>query len=163
MSKESLARATNSQNLELEPGVVHDADRLAAAATGDTLGGLLLRIRESDQPRWIKQIVLILGRRVRNKHQLGASISNRVALTSLDEFRNPHCVACHGARVLILDQLKIECQVCVGSGRQRFDNASRRARIGTYGARIDKAMSDCHRWMQDALAAYLGHAAAGLA
>ena len=163
MSRESLARATNSTNLELESGVVHDADRLAAAAGGDTLGGLLLRVTDSAQPRWLKQIMLILARRVMDKHDLPRPVSHRIAMTALDEFRDPHCGTCKGARVMIIDQLKIVCAACEGSGKERFTNGSRRARIGTYGRRIDEAVSDCHRWMQDALSAYLSAAAARLA
>lgn len=163
MSKESLARAANSNNLEMASGVVHDVDRLTAMATGDVLGGLLLRFRESDQPQWAKRISLILAKRIGDKHRLTRGISLRTAVAALEEFRSPNCSVCLGARVRMFDQLKVICSGCEGSGQQRFDNASRRARIGTYGRLIDSAMSDCHRWMTDSVSAFLGHAAGRLA
>ena len=163
MSKEALARANNSSNLELESGVVRDADRLTAMAFGDTLGGLLLRFRESAQPQWAKRIVLILAKRIGDRHNLTRDIAIRTATCALTEFRDPHCVVCGGARVRMFEQVKITCAGCDGTGRQRFDNAARRAQIGTYGSRIDAAMSDCHQHMANALGAFLGSANARLA
>ena len=162
MSQESLARATNSKNLEMEPGVVHDADRLAAAASGDALGGLLLRFRESEQPRWGHRIVLILTNRIIERHKLTRSIAYKAALAALWEFHSPHCEVCNGARVRVIDQLKVICAGCEGSGKQLFTDKSRSKFIGAYSKRIDDAMADTHRWMQNSLGAYLGHAASRL-
>jgi hypothetical protein len=162
MSRESLARATNSKNLEMESGQVHDVDRLTAAATGHTLGGLLLRLREGGQARWARRIVLILTNRVREKHKLTRSIAEKVAMAALEEFLAPHCVVCRGARVMMIEKVKITCGGCGGTGLQRFSNESRRQNIGTYGARIESAMSDAHGHMSSALAAYASHAAGRL-
>jgi len=158
MSRESLARATNSKNLEMESGVTHDVDRLAAAASGHTLGGLLLRLREGGQDRWLRRIVLILTNRVRDKHKLTRSIAERCAIAALEEFISPHCRVCNGARVMMIEKVKIVCDGCGGTGLQRFSNASRRESIGTYGSRIESAMSDCHGHMSAALSAYTSHA-----
>lgn len=163
MSKESLARATNSTNMEMEPGVVHDADRVAAMAGGNTLGGLLLRFRESAQPQWARRISLILARRVLHKYRLGHEIALRTAVCALEEFHSPHCITCGGAKELVGANLRVVCDACGGTGKQRYTNGSRRARIGTYGARIDLAMADAHRDMANALAAYLHHANGKLA
>jgi hypothetical protein len=158
MSKESLARAANSSDMTVEPGVVHDADRLAAMAGGNVLGGLLLRFRESEQPQWARRIVLILAHRIVRKHRLGRELAERTATMALTEFRQPHCTECGGAKEMILGNLKVTCGACEGTGKQRYTNTTRRARIGTYGTRIDAAMADCHREMADALGAFLLHA-----
>lgn len=166
MSRESLARATNSENLEMESGVTHDVDRLAAAATGHALGGLLLRLREGGQVRWLKRVVYILTNRVREKHKLGRDIAERCALAALEEFLSPHCRVCNGARVMMLggavEKTKIVCGGCGGTGLQRFTNASRREAVGTYGSRIESAMTDCLSHMSAAVSAYASHAAARL-
>jgi hypothetical protein len=147
----------------MEPGVVRDADRLAAMAGGNTLGGLLLRFRESEQPQWARRIALILISKIVNKYRLGRSLATRVAVAALEEFRNPHCVACNGARVMLLEKVKITCGACDGTGKQRFDDASRRARIGAYGPRIDAAMTSAHEWMSGALATCMSRASGRLA
>ena len=162
MSKETLAKATNSSNMEMEPGVVHDVDRIAAMAGGDILGGLLLRFREGEQPQWGRRIALILARRMILRQHLTRSIAERVACAVLEEFRSPHCTTCHGAREMIVGRLKITCHACEGSGKQHYTDASRRAKIGTYGRRIDEAMDEAHKDMARALGDYLGHAAGRL-
>lgn len=159
MSRESFARANNSVNLEMESGVTHDVDRLTAMAGGNTLGGLLLRFRESEQPQWAKRIVLILAKRVAAAQNLTRSIAIRVAVCALEEFRSPWCGVCNGAREVLFDKIKITCGSCAGSGLQRRTNAARRARIGTYGARIDAGMAACHKDMANALAAFISRAA----
>ena len=165
MSKESLARATNSQNMEMESGVTHDADRVAAMAGGNTLGGLLLRYRESAQPRWGHRIVLILGARIVDKYAIGRAISNRVALAALQEWHDPHCTTCRGAREFIDEELKLRvvCKSCHGSGKQLFSDTTRRMQVGTYGKRIAAAFYDAHGWMSNALASYMSNANARLA
>lgn len=162
MSRESLARATNSTNLEMAPDVTHDVDRLAAAASGNTLGGLLLRLREGGQGRWAERILLILANRIGDKHRLTRSIADKTAEAALLEFISPHCTLCKGAKVMMLEKVKIICEGCGGSGLQRFSNASRREHIGTYGSRIEAAMSDAHNHMSTALGAYQAHAAGRL-
>ena len=162
MSKESLARATNSTDLTVEEGVVHDADRLAAMALGDALGGLLLRFRESDQPQWGRRIALILARCIADRQHIGRDIALRTAVAALEEFRNPHCVVCNGARELVGANLRVVCDSCGGSGKQRHTDATRRERIGTYGSRIDAGMAQAHADMASALGAYLSNANARL-
>ncbi|MDP3937523.1 MAG: hypothetical protein Q8R92_05230 [Deltaproteobacteria bacterium] len=162
MSRESLARATNSKNMEMESGITHDVDRLAAAAGGDTLGGLLLRMREGAQARWAKRVILILANRIREKHKLTRSIAEKTAMAALEEFLAPHCTVCRGARVMVVEKVKIVCEGCGGTGLQRFSNTTRRQNIGTYGSRIEGAMADAHGQMSDALGAYLSHAAVRL-
>lgn len=162
MSRESLARATGSGNLEMESEVVHDVDRLAASAGGDTLGGLLLRLREGAQGRWVTRVVPILTNRIMDKQKLTRSTAKKTAEVALGEFLSPQCGACQGARVMMLEKVKIVCEACGGTGLQRFTNQSRREHIGTYGARIEAAMSDAHNHMSTALAAYLSHAAGRL-
>lgn len=162
MSKETLAKATNSSNMEMEPNVTHDADRVAAMAGGNVLGGLLLRFREGEQPQWAKRIVLILARRMVLRQHLTRSIAERTACAALEEFRSPYCTSCRGARETMIGRLKLTCPACEGSGRQHHTDASRRARIGTYGRRIAEAMDEAHKDMSSALGAYLGHAAGRL-
>ena len=162
MSKESLARATNSTDLTVESGAVHDADRLAAMATGDALGGLLLRFRESDQLQWGRRIALVLANRIIRKFRLEREIATRTAIAALEEYWQPHCIACGGAGALMLEQLRVVCEPCHGSGKQRYTDGTRRARIGTYGTRIGDAMAFAHQEMANGLGAYLGHAAGRL-
>lgn len=163
MSKEALARAAQSTNLEMESGVVHDADRLAAMASGDTLGGLLLRYRDSDQPQWARRIVLLLSHRITDKYPMPRATAIKVAVAALEEFKDPHCATCNGARSVLVGQLKVVCHACNGSGTRRYTNASRRERIGTYGRLIELAMADVHRHMATSLSAFMSHAAGRLA
>lgn len=162
MSKETLAKAANSTDLGMVEGVVKDIDRVAAMAGGDELGGLLLRYRESDQPQWARRIVQLVGRRVADKHRVTPNEATRIAIAALREFHSPHCVACHGARVMVLDNLKIECESCHGSGKERFTDASRAEVIGKYNSLIDAAVATAHKVMANAAGALLAHAAGRL-
>lgn len=158
MSKEALARAANSDNLEMEAGVIHDADRLAAMAGGNTLGGYLLRFREGEQGQWAQRIALILVARVVRTYKLGRALATRLVVLAMAEFSQPQCVTCGGARELMFDQVVITCEDCHGSGLQQRDDDARRSFIGAYSKRIDDAMAACHRWMTDALTAYMRRA-----
>ncbi len=158
MSSETLARAANSVDLAFEPNVVHDVDRVAAMAGGNALGGLLFRFAEAQQPRWGYQIALILANRAMKRHAIGRELAQKIGAAALLEFASPHCVTCNGARELVLDELKVICEACGGSGKQRYSNTSRRALVGTYGKRIDDAFADCHNDMANALGAFVGHA-----
>lgn len=162
MSKETLARANNSTDLGMVEGVVKDIDRVAAMAGGDELGGLLLRYRESEQEQWARRIVQLLGRRVADKHRLTPNMATRVAIAALREFRSPHCTECNGARQMVIDKLTIICQVCDGSGKARFTNASRTEVLGSYSSLLDSAMATAHTTMANAVGALLGHAAGRL-
>jgi hypothetical protein len=164
MSKEQLVTAVNSSDLGMEADVVHDVDRLAAMATGNTLGGLLFRFAASAQPQWGKRIVLILAMRVMRGFRLSRSIAEKVATCALMEFYKPNCVTCNGAReVMTIEKLKIVCETCGGSGRHRWSNNARRDFIGAYGKRIDDAMAKCHNDLWNSFDAYIGHAHGRLA
>jgi hypothetical protein len=159
-----MARANNTSDLGMDvaANVVHDADRLAAMAGGNTLGGLLLRFRESEQPQWARRIVLIEAARIVDRYKIGRGIACKVATQALIEFYSPHCPACGGARELVIDQVKVACDTCGGVGKRRWKDAERREVIGTYGRRIDDAMTQALRDYEGALSGYLGHAAAKL-
>jgi DnaJ-class molecular chaperone len=144
--------------MTVESGVVHDADHLAAGASGNALGGLLLRFRESEQPQWAHRIAHMLAAKVADKYKLSRDLALRSAVCAMEEFRYPHCTVCNGARELVGPNLRVTCEACGGTGKQRHTDASRRVRIGTYGTRIDAAVADCHSVMSNALAAYLTHA-----
>ena len=155
MSKEALAQATNSSDLEFEQGVVRDIDKVVAMAGGNTLGGLVFRVRECGQPEFGRQAVLILAHRIVRKFSLGRAVAERTAACALAEFVNPHCGVCNGAREVMLGQVKVTCPACEGSGKQRHSNNTRRAVIGTYGSRIDAAVAECHKDLANALTAFL--------
>ena len=162
MSGEAFARAENSSDLGFEEDVVHDVDRLTALAGGSTLGGYLFRVREAGQPAWSRRVVLILAARMVRKHRIGRSIANAAAACCLEEFVFPHCRTCGGAREIVGTHLRVECDQCGGSGKQRYGNGYRRAKIGTYGRAIDLAMAEAHVQMTNALGAFLGRASGRL-
>jgi len=154
MATESLTRAVNSTDLEQEEYTV-DVDRVGAMAAGNRLGSLLFRFGPGVQPAWGRAIVLILSHRVARKHRLGRGVSQRLAACALLEFTQPQCTTCNGARELLGPNLRVICPACEGTGRQRFSNGARRARIGTYGHLIEGAMAECHDEMSDALGSFL--------
>ena len=158
MSSEAFARAENSSDLGMKSGVVHDIDRVIAIAGGDTLGGLLFRVRDAGQPQWSRRVVLILARRMMGRHHLGRAIAEAAAAVALEEFVFPHCRVCGGARELMGANLKVTCDACGGSGRQRYSDAHRRARIGTYGRLIDLGIADAHKDMNNAVSGLLARA-----
>ena len=162
MSSKSLARAANSSDLEIEPGVVHDVDRVAAMAGGNTLGGYLFRYGVAQQPQWGKRIVLILSSRLVHARLVARPVAERVAACALMEFAHPHCRACGGGRELTIDKVKVTCPTCGGSGLHRHTDAERRAVLGVYGSRVAVAMSRCLSYLSDALGAFLGRAAGRL-
>ena len=159
MSNESFARAENSNDLGFEAGVVHDIDRVVALAGGNELGGLLFRIREAGQPQWTRRVVLILASRIVHRHRIGRQLAERTAAVALEEFVFPHCRVCGGARELVGEKLRVICHACQGSGRHRYGDGYRKARIGAYGRNFDLAIAGAHFAMANALAGFLARAA----
>lgn len=156
MANESLARAANSADLEMEPEIVRDADRVAAMASGNTLGSLLFRVGMGGQLQWGPRIINTLRVRACFKYpELGAQLGYRVAATALLEFVAPQCLVCCGARELVGASLRVTCHACEGTGKQRWSNNARRARIGAYNKLVDRAMATCHEEMSIALGRFL--------
>jgi hypothetical protein len=55
--------------------------------------------------------------------------ARRVVAEALSEFLGPACQSCNGAREMILDELRIECQDCKGSGLRRYSDYDRARRM----------------------------------
>lgn len=157
MGTEPLAKAASSKNLETEPGVVRDVERVAAMAGGPALGGLLFRMGPGAQPQWARRVVLILSAKILRQQHMGRDIAERTAACALWEFTRPYCETCNGARELLGPLLRVICPSCNGTGLQRFSNGARRRAIGAYGYRIDLAMAQCHREMSSALGEFLAN------
>lgn len=48
---------------------------------------------------------------------------------ALSEFMGPQCSACNGARELVTEQLRVECESCGGSGLKRYSDWERASRM----------------------------------
>lgn len=134
--RESLARAVNSSDLEMEEYVT-DVDRVAAMSAGSHLGSYLLRVRDGGQVEFAHRAMLILAKRVIKRHHIARTMAEAIAAQALIEWVRPHCRACGGARELMIDSKPTPCPTCGGSGVHRHSDSERRAIIGAWGGRVE--------------------------
>lgn len=136
---ESLAVAVSAASLEWSDHATRPIDLVAALSGASALAADILRARSSDTSA-LRRATLLLARdsmKVGKKHRLYLSPTQSVAFSAaaMMEVLNPSCRTCHGASVVVADQLKIACPTCSGAGVHRYGDVERAKNCGVDPAR----------------------------
>lgn len=138
--RESLATSVNAKNLEWDEHE-RQVDRVAAMSAGTHLGSYLIRVREGAQTEFAHRAMLIIAKRIIKRYRLNRGIAEAVATQSIMEWVGPHCRCCGGTRERMMEDVKVSCHVCNGSGVHRFSDSERKKSIGAWGGRIEDGLN----------------------
>lgn len=146
MGKETLIRSTYASSLAWDENQESQVDRVAAigmAGRGNELGSAMLRVEALD-PVAMRQVVLIVIRRLVHVHRITRGAGERIALAAVREIMLPWCPQCGGRGELHNEgEAVISCQQCSGIGLHRFSNRERAELAGAHNPKIYEAAL-CH-------------------
>jgi hypothetical protein len=122
--------STATASLEWSEERERAIDRVCAAGKAPRLGMDLWRARyQLSLPSFRdahKGLVQLFLTRYRSET---TDMACKLVDEALSEFMGPACTSCLGAREMILDQLKIVCTGCQGSGLRRYSDFERARRM----------------------------------
>lgn len=123
--RESFA-ATHHASLEWSPISERAIDKVAASGLCDPLGVLLWKARYMLESWAYKQAEQELKLRIRVKfpREVGLNL-DKVIEQSLKEFMSDKCLSCNGRASVTINNLKITCEACSGSGIRRYTDFER--------------------------------------
>ena len=129
-SAESFATAVVTSDLGWSEVKTKPVELAAAMSGASSLASDIFRSQDGDAAA-LARAVTDLSRRasyaVRRKLKVRMSpiLARTMAELALIEIIHPKCRACHGAGVIILDDLKIECATCGGVQMHRYSDDER--------------------------------------
>lgn len=101
-------------------------DRVAASGKVPALGLLLWKARYQLESKAYQEAHKKLAQAFLERYRSEtADTAERCVDQALHEFLSPACSECNGARELIADDLRIECEACRGSGIKRYSDQER--------------------------------------
>lgn len=126
---ESFAKAVETSDLAWSALATKPVELAAAMSGASGLGSDIFRSKGHD-PAALRRAVLVLAHKsvkagAKSKLYLSQLQAQAMAVTALSEIIAPHCRVCNGARVMVLDDLKITCPTCDGIGVHRYSDADR--------------------------------------
>lgn len=111
-----------SQNRE-EPPVI----KIASLARASQLGRALWHLAAGQH---VSTAIPLLVREMRRDEKTNYDLCIRIAKHALYEHMYPSCRTCGGETEIMVDQVKVGCPTCAGSGVHRYSDAERSAAIG---------------------------------
>ena len=140
---ERLAKATSADDLGWADNKIKPVDLVAALAATSNLGSDLHRAKDHDQTA-LRRAVMLLSRKAmkqgeRKRLFLSRAMAQAMAITAILERCMPNCRTCHGAKVVIAGDLKIDCHTCNGVGIHRYTDNERAKLCGI-------KPEDWHQW-----------------
>jgi hypothetical protein len=129
--------ATATASLEWSEQRERAIDRVAAAGLAPRLGMDIWRARYQLSLQSFRDAHKGLVELYRNRYKSDPDMAFRIVDEALSEFMGPACTSCNGAREMILDQLKIVCTTCEGSGLRRYSNFERARRMQVSIRRVE--------------------------
>lgn len=131
---EPLANAVHTRDMAWSELRTKPVELVAAMSGATGLGSDLFRMRGYDRAA-AHRAVLVLARKAwraghRKKLPISDAQARALAMAALIELAAPHCRTCRGARVSIVEELKVECPTCGGHGVHRYSDHERAALCG---------------------------------
>lgn len=131
---ERLALAVGDDDLEWSEIRTQAVDHVAALSGASSLGSDIMRAKDHDAHALRRALHKLVAMSVktgrRNKLPMSNAQAKALALVALQELIWPQCRTCNGARVVMVDQLKIECDSCESTGIHRYSDRERERLAG---------------------------------
>lgn len=127
--REALA-GTALASLEWAEERERAVDRVAASGRASPLGLNIWKARYMLESKAYREahsalVALFLGR----YGSESPLVAEKCVEEALSEFMGPACTACNGARELVTDSLRVECEACGGSGLRIYSDFERARRM----------------------------------
>lgn len=131
---EILSVSVNEDNLAWKEGATMPVEYVAALSAASEIGSDLLRVRALDKQAY-RRVVLLLAHKAqmsgkRKRLFLSPAMAQIFAVCAIHEITQPQCLACHGAKVMITEKLKVICHSCGGIGLHRYSDKDRAKMCG---------------------------------
>jgi hypothetical protein len=122
--------ATATASLEWSEQRERAIDRVAAAGLAPRLGMDLWRARYQLSLQSFRDTHQGLVQLYQTRYKSESlDMTYKLVDEALSEFLGPACTSCDGKATMVLDQLKITCQTCEGSGLRRYSDFERARRM----------------------------------
>jgi hypothetical protein len=123
--REALA-ATSLASLEWDENREKAVDRVAASGKASSLGVNLWKARYMLESPAYKMAIKGLIEHYRARYvSEDIGIAQMVVEQVLSEYLASFCSTCNGSRELIINELKVTCDTCRGSGLKRYSDLER--------------------------------------
>jgi hypothetical protein len=139
--------ATGYASLEWDDNHEKAVDRVAAAGKASKLGMDLWRCKYMNSSVAYHAVSKGLLALFKARYPAEATpIAWKCVEEALSEFLGPACASCNGAKEMILDELRIECQTCKGTGIRRYSDRDRSGRMRVSMAHV-RILSGKLEWL----------------
>lgn len=153
--EERIGLAQDSGNLSWGP---HERQVDLVAAIGmasitphTKMGALINRVIVNNDAKAFtdakKLLTIWMLNKYPNKH-MTQDTARRISYRALEEIVAPGCVKCTGTGVAIIDDKKVHCPACRGSGRHTYKAADRANAIGM---KMDRYKEIGENWLEAAI------------
>lgn len=127
---ERLAGAMSADDLGWSESVTKPVEYAAAMSGATPIGSDLFRSRDGLDKQALRRAILLIAARAikagqKRKLPISRAMAGVLAAGALFERLAFHCRNCTGARVVVIDQLKIVCPTCGGVGIHHYGDKER--------------------------------------
>jgi hypothetical protein len=127
-------------------------DRVAAAGRCSRLGIDLWKARYMlESKAYQDAFKSLVGAYLQRYKAESQGIAEKCVSEALHEFLGPFCISCGGARELVVEELRVTCESCQGSGLRSYTNVDRAhamqlslARIKSLNHKLGWLMAELH-------------------
>jgi hypothetical protein len=124
-------------------------DRVAASGKASPLGVSLWKARYMLESRAYHDAIKGLIQRYLDRYKReDGNMARIIVEQAISEYLAPFCVDCHGAREMVIQDLKVTCQTCHGSGVRRYTDYDR-ARLMKLSLERVRNLSRKMQWLTD--------------
>lgn len=133
---EQLSGAMGTSDLGWKDESTKPVEYVAAMAGVSNLGSDIFRSKGYDRAALHRAVLLLARKAWRSGHKRRLPMSDEqaraLARAVLVEIIQPHCRNCTGARVSIIDDLKVTCPTCGGHGAHHYGDKERARLCGIH-------------------------------
>src|SRR5262245_52725658 len=147
--REALA-GTAFASLEWSPDWERAVDRVAASGRATRLGLALWKARYLLEISSYREArTRLIERYARRFRRMPSQTRERVIEQCLREYIAPFCMTCKGAKEIVIEQKRIICYECSGSGVRRYTDSDRANAMGISFAEAVRLGKQCRIVLDD--------------